>query len=152
MPLTYASVADYYRFLGYATPPTLTDEQTAVLTSRLARASAHVRSIAIDNGGVYALDSSTRKPSDPFVLEAFADAACAFTAGLFDREGDGLLRATIPDGAQIRTLSSGPFSSVIWNMPMTRAVTRQPGKVGSSSSTRASSGSPSPPSVSSMNP
>ena len=51
-----------------------------------------------------------------------------------------------------RTLSSGPFSSVMWNMPMTRAVIRQPGNVGSSSSTRASSGSPSPPSVSSMNP
>ena len=52
----------------------------------------------------------------------------------------------------VRTLSSPPASSVIRNMPMARQVIRQPGKVGSSSSTSASSGSPSWPRVFSMYP
>ncbi len=41
------------------------------------------------------------------------------------------------------TLSSGPFSSVIRNIPIARARTTHPGNVGSGSSTSASSGSPS---------
>ena len=49
-------------------------------------------------------------------------------------------------------LASGPFSSSIQNTPMGRARTHTPGKVGSSSSTSASSGSPSSASVSGMNP
>ena len=54
-------------------------------------------------------------------------------------------------GTQI-TFSSGPFSSVMWNTPTTRTRIRQPGNVGSPTSTRASSGSPSSPIVPSMKP
>ncbi len=50
------------------------------------------------------------------------------------------------------TLSSAPFSSRIRNMPIARQWMTHPGKVGSSSSTSASSGSPSSASVSSMKP
>ena len=56
-----------------------------------------------------------------------------------------------PTGTQ-SSFSSGPASSVIRNIPSARTRIRQPGKVGSSSSTRASSGSPSPPRVSSTKP
>ena len=41
---------------------------------------------------------------------------------------------------------------IIWKFPIARQVMRHPGNVGSSSRTRASSGSPSMPSVSSMYP
>ncbi len=51
-----------------------------------------------------------------------------------------------------RILSSPPASSRMWNMPIGRARTRQPGQVGSSRSTSASSGSPSSPRLSSMYP
>ena len=45
------------------------------------------------------------------------------------------------------SLSSPPASSVIRNMPMVRHWMRQPGNVGSSRMTRASSGSPSSPKI-----
>ena len=51
-----------------------------------------------------------------------------------------------------RIFSSGPFSSVIRNIPTARTRIRHPGNVGSPTNTSASSGSPSPPSVPSMNP
>ena len=51
-----------------------------------------------------------------------------------------------------RIFSSSPFSSVMRNNPIGRTLMRQPGNVGSPTNTRASSGSPSPPRVPSMNP
>ena len=51
-----------------------------------------------------------------------------------------------------RTLSSTPLSSRIRNSAMTFTGITQPGKVGSLTQTIASSGSPSSPSVSGMNP
>ena len=51
-----------------------------------------------------------------------------------------------------RIFASGPPSSTIQNTPTTRAATRQPGNVGSSRMTIASSGSPSSAMVSGMNP
>ncbi len=54
-------------------------------------------------------------------------------------------------GTQI-TFSSGPFSSDMWNTPIGRTRIRQPGNVGSLTSTSASSGSPSSAIVSSMKP
>ncbi|SKV57591.1 Uncharacterised protein [Mycobacteroides abscessus subsp. abscessus] len=50
------------------------------------------------------------------------------------------------------TLSSPPPSSTILNMPTGRASTITPGKTDSGSSTSASNGSPSSPSVFSMKP
>ena len=50
------------------------------------------------------------------------------------------------------TFSSGPFSSAMWKTPTARTRIRQPGNVGSPTSTSASSGSPSSPSVPSTKP
>lgn len=87
--LTYATIADYYEFRGYTTPPALTPDEEAVLVSRLRRTSAAVRSTAIENGGRYQL-THEGYPAAGTVREAFRMAACALTAGLYDREGDGL--------------------------------------------------------------
>jgi hypothetical protein len=59
--------------------------------------------------------------------------------------------ARVP-GGHAQDLSSPPFSSRIRNMPIGRPRIGQPGNVGSSISTSASSGSPSSPRVSGMNP
>src|SRR4029077_16705929 len=56
-----------------------------------------------------------------------------------------------PSGTQ-RSFSSGPFSSDMWKTPIARTRIRQPGKVGSETSTSASSGSPSSASVPSTKP
>ena len=61
------------------------------------------------------------------------------------------IQAGSRSGTQI-IFSSGPFSSVMWKTPTTRTRMRQPGKVGSPTSTSASSGSPSSPSVPSTKP
>ncbi len=50
------------------------------------------------------------------------------------------------------SLASTPFSSRMENMPRIRTRTTQPGKVGSATSTSASSGSPSPARVSGTKP
>src|SRR5579862_7297646 len=60
-------------------------------------------------------------------------------------------KAGSPNGTQ-RSFSSGPFSSSMWNTPIARTRMRQPGKVGSETSTSASSGSPSSASVPSTKP
>lgn len=103
MPLTYATPADYYAHTGRTVPADLSDEETAVLAARLIRASATVRGLAVGNGGIYALDTATGKPSDARILDAFRDATCALVAGLFDREGDGLTVTDAP--AEYDTIS-----------------------------------------------
>ena len=64
--------------------------------------------------------------------------------------GDALERGS-PSGTQ-RSFSSGPFSSSMWKTPIARTRIRQPGNVGSETSTSASSGSPSSASVPSTKP
>ena len=60
--------------------------------------------------------------------------------------------ATMIGAGTQSTLSSPPASSFIRNMAIARHRIRHPGKVGSDTSTRASSGSPSWPRVPSMKP
>ena len=58
----------------------------------------------------------------------------------------------VPFNGTQMIFSSGPFSSRMWKTPTMRPRMRQPGNVGSPTSTSASSGSPSPPIVPSMKP
>ena len=102
------------------------------------------------------------RPSNPCVVDVLPGSSILYTSKKCSisleqllaagraRSSTSFQRGSV--GGTQRILASGPASSCIHITPTGRASTHTPGYVGSSSSTRASSGSPSSPSVSGMKP